>query len=188
MGINETGRVTLGGEVGIDPLGAKLGMKVSDLALGDFGPIVETFVPVVLESATLDFSGMATVEVGDGEVPEGRGGRRFACAEFLRTPVRGVGSLHGLHRVSRDRGGRCLRTPRGGDPRNRLGGPPDSRLNGGLMASLPCLISCPRRLPKKPRKTLEELAEATEEEIEAFVEDALADLPIQIALGRFVLR
>ncbi|MCC5840418.1 MAG: DUF748 domain-containing protein [Opitutales bacterium] len=187
MGVNDTGLVTIGGEVGIDPLNAKLGMKVSDLALGDFGPILETFVPVVLESATLDFSVMATVEVGDGEEPE----------------VDAVGDLHVRNFSVRQSGesdtflaftefrvteAAVVSEPLAAEVREIVWEAPRIRVERRADGQLALFDLLPEAAAEEVEQTLEELAEATEEEVEAFVDEALADLPIQVALGRFLLR
>lgn len=187
MGINDAGRVTLGGEVGIDPLEAKIGMKVSDLALGDFGPIVETFVPVVLESATLDFSGMATVEAGEGEVPEVEAGGDLRVRNFS---VRQSGESDPFMAFTEFRVTEAVvvSEPLAAEIREIVWEAPRIRVERRADGQLALLDLVPEAAAEEAEETFEELAEASEEEIEAFVEDALADLPIQIALGRFVLR
>ena len=149
---------------------------------------METFVPVVLESATLDFSGMATVEVGGRRSARGRGGRRFACAEFLSVRQSGESDPFMAFTEFRVTEAVVVSEPLAAEIREIVWEGPRIRVERRADGQLALLDLVPEAAAEEAEETLEELAEATEEEIEAFVEDALADLPIQIALGRFVLR
>ncbi|MCC5806907.1 MAG: DUF748 domain-containing protein [Opitutales bacterium] len=67
--VNESGRVRLEGSLVPDPVAADLAFEVSDLDLGAFGPVVETFVPLRLESAGFETAGDLAVRMNDEGLP-----------------------------------------------------------------------------------------------------------------------
>lgn len=69
MGINAEGRVGVSGEASVEPPSADLRFEVSELALGDFGAIVETFVPVRLDSAFLNLDATLSIVFSDEHDP-----------------------------------------------------------------------------------------------------------------------
>lgn len=188
MQINDSGRFRLEGQVGIESLAASLNFELTNMELGDFAPIIETFVPVVLESAQLELSGAASARMEAGaemphvELAASLGLRNFSIRQSNPgEPFLAFADLR-ITDVQAELEPLSVSVAEIAwiDPVIRI-----ERMEDGDLA-LMALV---------PEAVAEEYADLVGEEVlamdealvEELIDEALAELPIRLELGKFTL-